>query len=154
RLSLSSPLSRGDRGSLQTHRAGAYPGRSGRRLVLSGGAGAVMAAGTSPGGTVLEVDGLRKHYPIRAGIMQRETGRVRAVENVSFHINRGETLALVGESGCGKTTVARCVLRALKPTDGAIRFSPEPGKTIDLAPLPRRELRPLRRHIQMIFQDP
>jgi oligopeptide/dipeptide ABC transporter ATP-binding protein len=106
------------------------------------------------GGTVLEVDRLRKHYPIRAGIMQRETGRVRAVEGVSFHIKRGETLALVGESGCGKTTVARCILRALKPTDGAIRFSPEPGKTVDLAPLRRRELRPLRRHIQMIFQDP
>jgi oligopeptide/dipeptide ABC transporter ATP-binding protein len=61
---------------------------------------------------------------------------------------------LVGESGCGKTTVARCILRALPPTAGAIRFSPEPGRTIDMAPLSRRALRPLRRHIQMIFQDP
>ncbi|MBV9824105.1 MAG: ATP-binding cassette domain-containing protein [Alphaproteobacteria bacterium] len=106
------------------------------------------------GRTVLEVDGLRKYYPIRSGLLQRESGRVRAVESVSFSIDRGETLALVGESGCGKTTVARCILRALVPTAGAIRFSPEQGRTIDLAPLPRRALRPLRRHIQMIFQDP
>jgi oligopeptide/dipeptide ABC transporter ATP-binding protein len=86
--------------------------------------------------------------------LQRETGRVRAVQDVSFSIERGETLALVGESGCGKTTVSRCILRALPPTKGAIRFSPEPGKSIDLAPLSRRAMRPLRRHIQMIFQDP
>jgi oligopeptide/dipeptide ABC transporter ATP-binding protein len=76
------------------------------------------------------------------------------VQDVSFSIGRGETLALVGESGCGKTTVSRCILRALPPTKGAIRFSPEPGKSIDMAPLSRRALRPLRRHIQMIFQDP
>jgi oligopeptide/dipeptide ABC transporter ATP-binding protein len=104
--------------------------------------------------TVLEVDGLFKEFPIRSGLLQRETGRVRAVQDVSFSIGRGETLALVGESGCGKTTVSRCILRALPPTRGAIRFSPEPGKLIDMAPLSRRALRPLRRHIQMIFQDP
>jgi oligopeptide/dipeptide ABC transporter ATP-binding protein len=104
--------------------------------------------------TVLEVEGLRKEFPIRSGLLQRETGRVRAVQDVSFSIERGETLALVGESGCGKTTVSRCILRAMPPTKGAIRFSPEPGKSIDLAPLSRRALRPLRRHIQMIFQDP
>jgi peptide/nickel transport system ATP-binding protein len=104
--------------------------------------------------TVLEVDGLFKEFPIRSGLLQRETGRVRAVQDVSFSIRRGETLALVGESGCGKTTVSRCILRALPPTKGAIRFSPEPGQTIDMAPLSRRALRPLRRHIQMIFQDP
>jgi oligopeptide/dipeptide ABC transporter ATP-binding protein len=104
--------------------------------------------------TVLEVDGLFKEFPIRSGLLQRETGRVRAVQDVSFSIGRGETLALVGESGCGKTTVSRCILRALPPTKGAIRFSPEPGKSIDIAPLSRRALRPLRRHIQMIFQDP
>src|ERR1700724_4389841 len=85
---------------------------------------------------------------------QRETGRVRAVQDVSFSIDRGETLALVGESGCGKTTVSRCILRALPPAKGAIPFSPEPGRSVDLAPLSRRALRPLRRHIQMIFQDP
>jgi oligopeptide/dipeptide ABC transporter ATP-binding protein len=104
--------------------------------------------------TVLEVDGLTKEFPIRSGLLQRETGRVRAVQNVSFTIGRGETLALVGESGCGKTTVSRCILRALPPTSGAIRFSPQEGTTVDMAPLSRRELRPLRRHIQMIFQDP
>jgi oligopeptide/dipeptide ABC transporter ATP-binding protein len=104
--------------------------------------------------TVLEVDGLTKEFPVRSGLLQRETGRVRAVQNVSFRIERGETLALVGESGCGKTTVSRCILRALPPTSGAIRFSPQDGTTIDMARLSRRELRPLRRHIQMIFQDP
>jgi oligopeptide/dipeptide ABC transporter ATP-binding protein len=104
--------------------------------------------------TVLEVDRLTKHFPIRSGLLQRETGRVRAVQDVSFSIGRGETLALVGESGCGKTTVSRCILRALPPTSGAIRFSPEPGKTIDMARLSRKALQPLRRHIQMIFQDP
>jgi oligopeptide/dipeptide ABC transporter ATP-binding protein len=104
--------------------------------------------------TVLEVDRLFKEFPIRSGLLQRETGRVRAVQDVSFSIGRGETLALVGESGCGKTTVSRCILRALPPTRGAIRFSPKEGTTIDMAPLSRRALRPLRRHIQMIFQDP
>ena len=104
--------------------------------------------------TVLEVDGLFKEFSIRGGLLQRETGRVRAVQDVSFSIGRGETLALVGESGCGKTTVSRCILRALPPTKGAIRFSPRPGTTVDMAPLSRRALQPLRRHIQMIFQDP
>jgi oligopeptide/dipeptide ABC transporter ATP-binding protein len=104
--------------------------------------------------TVLEVDGLTKEFPIRSGLLQRETGRVRAVQNVSFTIGRGETVALVGESGCGKTTVSRCILRAWPPTSGAIRFSPQDGTTVDMARLSRRELRPLRRHIQMIFQDP
>jgi peptide/nickel transport system ATP-binding protein len=103
---------------------------------------------------VLEVDGLSKEFPIKTGLLQRETGRVRAVQDVTFSIGRGETLALVGESGCGKTTVSRCILRALPPTRGAIRFSPAPGSSIDMAPLSRRALRPLRRHIQMIFQDP
>jgi oligopeptide/dipeptide ABC transporter ATP-binding protein len=103
---------------------------------------------------VLEVDGLSKEFPIKSGLLQRETGRVRAVQDVSFTIGRGETLALVGESGCGKTTVSRCILRALPPTRGAIRFSHAPGSSIDMAPLSRRALRPLRRHIQMIFQDP
>ena len=103
---------------------------------------------------VLEVEGLTKHFPIRAGLLQREVGRIRAVDGVSFHLTRGETLAIVGESGCGKTTVARCILRALPPTSGAIRFATEGGAMIDLAPLSRRALRPLRRQMQMIFQDP
>ena len=103
---------------------------------------------------VREVEALTKHFPIRTGLLHRETGRIRAVDGVSFHLARGETLALVGESGCGKTTVARCILRALAPTSGSIRFTPENGATIDLAPLSRSQLRPLRRDMQMIFQDP
>jgi oligopeptide/dipeptide ABC transporter ATP-binding protein len=103
---------------------------------------------------VLEVAGLSKHFPIIAGFRRREVGRVRAADDVNFAIETGETLALVGESGCGKTTVARCILRALRPTAGAIRFSPQDGHVVDLAPLSRRALRPLRRHIQLIFQDP
>jgi ABC-type microcin C transport system duplicated ATPase subunit YejF len=103
---------------------------------------------------VLEVSGLSKHYPIVGGMLRRQVGQVRAADDVSFTIESGETLALVGESGCGKTTVARCILRALRPTVGEIRFSPEDGKVVDLAPLSRRPLRPLRLHIQLIFQDP
>ena len=72
---------------------------------------------------VLEVVELRKHFPIRQGFLRRIVGHVRAVDGVSFHIRKGETLALVGESGCGKTTVSRCILRALAPTSGAIRFT-------------------------------
>jgi len=102
---------------------------------------------------VLEVDDLKKHYPIHAGMLRREVGRVRAVDGVSFSIAAGETLALVGESGCGKTTVSRCILRALSPTSGAIRFDAGDG-TVDLARLSKRAMRPLRRHLQMIFQDP
>src|SRR4029077_9088904 len=99
--------------------------------------------------TVLEVDRLTKHFPIRSGLLQRETGRVRAVQDVSFAIERGETLALVGESGCGKTTVSRCILRALTPPSAAIRSAPTPVPPVDMAPLTRKALRPLRRHIQM-----
>jgi len=71
---------------------------------------------------ILEIVDLKKHYPIHAGLLRREIGRVRAVDGVSFSIAKGETLALVGESGCGKTTVSRCILRALAPTSGAIHF--------------------------------
>jgi oligopeptide/dipeptide ABC transporter ATP-binding protein len=76
------------------------------------------------------------------------------VDEVSFTIQRGETLSLVGESGCGKTTTSRCLLRALTPTAGAIRFRTEAGRQVDVAALPKPELRPLRRQMQMIFQDP
>jgi ABC-type microcin C transport system duplicated ATPase subunit YejF len=103
---------------------------------------------------VLEVSGLTKHFPIVAGILRREVGRVRAATDVNFVIEKGDTLALVGESGCGKTTVARCIVRALRPTAGAIRFAPDDERMVDLAPLSRSALRPLRRHIQLIFQDP
>jgi len=102
----------------------------------------------------LEVVDLKKHFPIRRGFLRRVIGQVRAVDGVSFHIDRGETLALVGESGCGKTTVSRCVMRALPPSSGEIRFDTGDGKSIDLAKLGKSELKPLRRHLQMVFQDP
>ena len=89
--------------------------------------------------TILDVVDLRKHYPIHAGLLRREVGRVRAVDGVSFSIEQGETLALVGESGCGKTTVARCIVRALKPSSGAIRFA-SGDRTLDLAALSRAAL--------------
>src|SRR6476659_3887142 len=102
---------------------------------------------------VMEVSDLSKHFPIRNGFLRRVVGHVRAVDGVSFHIRKGETLALVGESGCGKTTVSRCILRALSPTSGEIRFTVD-GKQVDLATLSRRELKRYRRHMQMVFQDP
>ena len=79
---------------------------------------------------------------------------MRAVDDVSFDIRRGETLALVGESGCGKTTTSRCILRAITPTAGQILFRTDGGAVVDVATLPRERLRPLRRQMQMIFQDP
>jgi oligopeptide/dipeptide ABC transporter ATP-binding protein len=102
---------------------------------------------------ILEVRGLVKHFPIRKGLLRRVVGQVRAVDGVSFTIEKGETLALVGESGCGKTTTARCILRAMAPTQGEIRFHIA-NTIVDLAKLKRRELRRLRRHMQMVFQDP
>jgi len=103
---------------------------------------------------VLDVRELRKFYPIHRGLLGRLVGQVRAVDGVSFTIERGETLSLVGESGCGKTTTSRCILRAIVPTAGEIRFRTESGAEIDVARLGRKELRPLRRQMQMIFQDP
>jgi oligopeptide/dipeptide ABC transporter ATP-binding protein len=102
---------------------------------------------------LLEVEGLVKYFPIRKGLLRRVVGQVRAVDGVSFIIEKGETLALVGESGCGKTTTARCILRALAPTQGKIKFNIGDA-SVDLAKLKRRELRRLRRHMQMVFQDP
>ncbi|HTI82467.1 MAG TPA: ABC transporter ATP-binding protein [Acetobacteraceae bacterium] len=87
-------------------------------------------------------------------MLGRKVAEVRAVDDVSFTIDRGETLSLVGESGCGKTTTSRCILRAITPTGGEIRFRTETGAEVDVAKLPRAELRPLRRQMQMIFQDP
>lgn len=103
---------------------------------------------------ILEVRNLRKYFPVRAGVFSRQAGTVRAVDDVSFDIARGETLSLVGESGCGKTTTSRCILRAITPTGGEIRFHGSNGQEIDVAQLDRKALRPLRRQMQMIFQDP
>ena len=99
---------------------------------------------------VLQVDGLVKHFPVSRGIiLRRQVGLVRAVEDVSFEIARCETLALVGESGCGKSTTGRLVLRLMDPTAGSVRFKGE-----EIATLDKGALRRLRRHMQIIFQDP
>jgi len=103
---------------------------------------------------LLEVKHLKKHFPIRSGFFRRVVGQVRAVDDVSFAIREGETLGLVGESGCGKTTTARTILRALDPTSGQILFRTSQGDVVDLAALSEKEIRPLRRDMQMIFQDP
>ncbi|MGH2490790.1 MAG: ATP-binding cassette domain-containing protein, partial [Candidatus Limnocylindria bacterium] len=106
------------------------------------------------GQTILDVRRLRKFFPLRSGLLRRVTGHIRAVDDVSFTILQGETLALVGESGCGKTTTSRCILRAIDPTSGEMLFRTVTGSTVDLAKLSRRQLRPLRPQMQMIFQDP
>ncbi len=103
---------------------------------------------------VLEVKKLKKYFPIRRGLLRRIVGQVRAVDEVSFDIVEGETLSLVGESGCGKTTTSRCILGALKASGGEIRFASDKGGVLDVAALPKSALRPLRRQMQMIFQDP
>jgi ABC-type oligopeptide transport system ATPase subunit len=111
----------------------------------------IAASGKPP---ILDVRGLRKFFPIRKGLLRKVVGQVRAVDDVSFTIAEGETLGLVGESGCGKTTAARCILRALDPSAGQILFRTAAGEVVDVATLPERDMRPLRREMQMIFQDP
>ena len=98
---------------------------------------------------VLQVEDLKKHYPVKSGFLRRTTGQVYAVDGVSFSIAPGETLGLVGESGCGKSTVARAVMRLVAPTSGRVLV-----EGTDIATLSKAELRPYRRQMQMVFQDP
>lgn len=98
---------------------------------------------------LIEVRDLKMHFPVRGGVMMRQTGVVRAVDGVSLEIAPGETLGLVGESGCGKSTLGKAMVRLLKPTAGQILFEGQ-----DITQMSAREMRPLRREIQMIFQDP
>jgi oligopeptide/dipeptide ABC transporter ATP-binding protein len=98
---------------------------------------------------LVEVRALKKHFPIRKGVTQRQVGRVHAVDGVDLTVFEGETLGLVGESGCGKSTLARCIVRLYEPTEGQILFD-----GTDITHMSRRALRPLRRGMQMVFQDP
>ncbi len=99
--------------------------------------------------TLLEVRDLKTHFPIRRGVLSRVTGWVKAVDGVSFDVRRGKTLGLVGESGCGKTTVGRTILRLIPATEGSVRFDGQPVFELD-----RRRMVQLRRRMQVIFQDP
>lgn len=103
--------------------------------------------------TLLEVHNLKKHFPIQRGLFKRVVGHVRAVDGVDMRVNVGETLGLVGESGCGKTTTGRLILRAIEPTEGQILFRRDEGM-VDIASMSKSQLKTLRREMQIIFQDP
>lgn len=103
---------------------------------------------------LLEVTGLKKHFPIIKGVFAAAQGYVKAVDDVSFSIRKGETLGLVGESGCGKTTAGRCIVRAYPVTAGQMLYQLRDESVVDLAAVPEKELSPFRRDIRMIFQDP
>jgi len=102
---------------------------------------------------LLDVRNLKKHYPVTKGFLRRVVGTVKAVDDVSFTVTAGDTLGLVGESGCGKTTVAKSILRAIEPSAGELLFQ-ENGQLVDIAQLERADLKKIRRNIQLIFQDP
>src|SRR5512138_3700060 len=106
-----------------------------------------------PAQVLLEVRNLKKHFPIQRGVLRRTVGYVRAVDGVDFFIREGETLGLVGESGCGKTTTGRLILRAIEPTQGEVLYCKD-GKTENILKLTRQEMKPYRREMQIIFQDP
>ncbi|MDQ0949503.1 peptide/nickel transport system ATP-binding protein [Streptomyces phaeochromogenes] len=110
---------------------------------------ATLTKDAAPGETLLKVTGLQKHFPIRKGLLQRQVGAVRAVDGIDFEVRSGETLGVVGESGCGKSTMGRLITRLLEPTAGKVEFE---GK--DITHLSVAGMRPMRRDVQMIFQDP
>ena len=113
-----------------------------------------MAETTDTRNVLLNVKNLKKYFPIEKGFLRRVAGYIKAVDDVNFFIREGETLGLVGESGCGKTTLGRCVLRGIEPTSGEIQFRAEGKEFIEMVGLDNRSLRAMRKHAQMIFQDP
>ncbi|KRG13136.1 ABC transporter ATP-binding protein [Lederbergia galactosidilytica] len=103
---------------------------------------------------ILEVESLKKYFPIKKGFFRRHVGEVKAVDDISFYVNQGETFGLVGESGCGKSTLGKGLLRAIEPSSGEVKFKNRHGQIVDVTTLDYKELRDIRRDMQMIFQDP
>ncbi|MGV9253954.1 ABC transporter ATP-binding protein [Streptomyces sp. NPDC003697] len=120
---------------------------NGEKATASG--AATLTRDVAPGEVLLKVTGLQKHFPIRKGLFQRQVGAVRAVDGIDFEVRSGETLGVVGESGCGKSTMGRLITRLLEPTGGTVEFEGQ-----DITHLGVGGMRPLRRDVQMIFQDP
>jgi peptide/nickel transport system ATP-binding protein len=109
---------------------------------------------TQQNSILLQVQNLKKYFPIEKGLLKHTVGQVKAVDDVSLYIRRNETLGLVGESGSGKTTLGRCLLRAIEPTSGQIMFYPQSGEPIDVLALDKRGLKEMRRKVQLVFQNP
>jgi peptide/nickel transport system ATP-binding protein len=107
----------------------------------------------NPNPILLQVENLKKYFPIQRGLFKRTVGYVKAVDGVSLFIRQGETLGLVGESGCGKTTVGRLILRAIEPTEGRVEYRRD-GEMVELTKIKRGGMKPFRREMQIIFQDP